>query len=217
MRDLNDDVKKYLDQLPAEKFTDQELATIIEKSEINKQSQRKPKLVLWQKFAVVCCCLLAIVPCVLLPILLKPQRQEPYYGDDEVTQTDLERSFVEEYFQQNFPQYSFIFEECDINNMSGIYETKSNKLVAINLTVRKKAIPKTPLEINLILDRRYKYGQHDRYIDEAEISNKEDYVLYRRDVGTFNKTEIWALIEHQNYKLYLLFDLKDENFFEKFL
>ena len=80
-------------------------------------ASKKANVNLWKSFAIACCCLLVILPCVLVPTLWPSKPDQSFYGDDEVTQTELEQTYVEEYFAQHFPQYSFIFDDCTIDHL----------------------------------------------------------------------------------------------------
>lgn len=178
---------------------------------------KKANVNLWKRFAIACCCLLVILPCVLVPTLWPSKPDQSFYGDDEVTQTELEQTYAEEYFAQHFPQYSFIFEDCTIDHLYGYYENKSNSLLAFSLILQKNDIPFTNVEFNLILSKRYKFGKHDEYIDGAEISKRKEYTLYKKYVSNMDENEIWSLLDYTKFKLYLSLEIADEEFFEKFL
>lgn len=224
-RNLEKEIRaNYEKRLQAPEMTPQMLEKwhnrVVENAQQNKNTKRVPSpLVLWQKLAIVFCCIVMLLPCILVPTLWP--KPETYYGDDEVEQVDLTVEYAQEYIQQNYDQYSFVFDDCEVEYSFGYRETKSSRLVAISMKLNKIDVPFTSLELNLIVDKRYKYKYEDNYKSKVEATVNVDYIFYRKDEEEMYSVRIFVLLEYKNYKLFLNFKsqygIKDEEFLEKFL
>ena len=77
----------------------------------------------WKSFVAAICFIAVILPCILIPVLSKSDsNNDRYYTENDVQRVELQKDFMETYINQNYPQYNFIFEDCDFNGGFGYYE-----------------------------------------------------------------------------------------------
>ena len=86
----------------------------------------------WWKYAISSVSLIAIILCIVLPITLKPVQ---YYSYTELTRIDLTLDETQEYIEQNYPKYSFLFTDTDINFSYGLYGGED--IYILNITKNK--------------------------------------------------------------------------------
>ena len=180
----------------------------------NKVNENKPnKKGFWIKFAygaTAVCCLIAL--CIILPFALRP---EELYTYTDLVRHDLTLDYCQEFIDENYPKYSFIFEDCDITTIYGYYA--ENELYVLELEGTKNDIPFTYLEFTLIINQEIDYPEREYYIMGAEITQNDNYVLYKKVANNFENQGLFALFDYDNYDLYLSFDIDDEEFLNKFL
>lgn len=162
------------------------------------------------------CCLLILIPCIVLPIVLRDD-EEKYYSENEVLQEEISKDFLTQYFAENYSQYSFVLNECDISYMYGYYGNQSKELLAVSLELYRKDVPFTKIEFDLILTNRYQFKSHSLYTKDSTITDKNDYRLYYKEPEAMFGKELYGMLEYNKYKLYIHMNLNDTEFFEKFL
>ena len=180
----------------------------------NKVNENKPnKKSFWLKFAygaTAVCCLIAL--CIILPFALTP---EELYTYTDLVRHDLTLDYCQEYINENYPKYAFIFEDCNFTVSYGQYA--EDDLYILGLRGTKNDIPFTYLEFTLILNQDIDYPEREYYIMRAEITQNDNYVLYKTIANDFENQGLYALFDYNNYDLYLRFDIDDEEFLNKFL
>ncbi len=181
-----------------------------------KKVQKRVQISFWKNLAVAACCLLILIPCIVLPIVLRDD-EEKYYSENEVVQEEISKDFLTQYFAENYSQYSFVLNECDVLFSYGYYDNENKQLLAVSLVLDKQDIPFTKIEFDLILSRKYKFKGHDSYIKDANISKGQDYILYQKVTESFYDEEFHGMLDYYKYKLYIHMNLNDTEFFEKFL
>ena len=175
----------------------------------NKTTRKK----IWIKFlsiATTMCCV--IVLCVVLPLTLK---QKPLYTYTDLTRIEIPVEDSRDYIDEYYPEYSFIFDDCNILVSYGQYS--DDELCILGLSGTKKDIPFTYVEFTLIINQTIDYPEREDYIEEAEIIQESDFVLYKKLISNIQTQELYALIDYKNYDLYLKFDINDEELLNKFL
>ena len=180
-----------------------------------KRAVKRVHVSFWKNLAVAACCLLIMIPCIVLPIVLR--EDESYYSEDDVVQEEISKEYLTQYFSENYSQYSFFLDECDVLFSYGYYDNTNKQLLAVSLVLDKQDIPFTKIEFDLILTNKYKFKGHDSYVKDAVISKQQNYTLYQKLTESFYDEEFHGLLEYPKYKLYIHMNLNDSEFFEKFL
>ena len=179
----------------------------------NKVNENKPnKKSFWLKFAygaTAVCCLIAL--CIVLPFALRP---EELYTYTDLVRHDLSLDYCQEFIDENYPKYAFIFDDCDIISTYGQYA--EDELYILELEGTKNDIPFTHLEFTLVINQEIDYPEEDYIIDSETIENS-NYILYKKVLIDFQNQSLLALFDYENYDLYLRFNIDDEEFLNKFL
>lgn len=205
-------------------LTPEQRERIFKTLEENKQKQektaqqpqpKKKRLAKWKQVLIATCCLVLIVPCVLLPFLLKPE--EKYYTDDDLNQVEITLQQAQTFIANNYSKYSFIFDDCEISFLYGYYENGTDNLIALSLILNKKDIPYTTIQFDLINTKNYTFARHNLFIENATVTEMQNYTLYKIVENKMYNKKILAYLEYNNYKLYLEFKSIDNGFLEKFL
>jgi len=169
----------------------------------------------WKSFVAAICFIAVILPCILIPVLSKSDsNNDRYYTENDVQRVELQKDFMETYINQNYPQYNFIFEDCDFNGGFGYY-AENNRLMALSLEMIRKVIY-IDVTINIIVDNHYYFSADSTYKNQATITNREGHKLYYKEVENFYETTIYGLFEFKDYSLYLMLSDSDNTFFNKF-
>ena len=180
----------------------------------NKVNENKPnKKSFWLKFAygaTAVCCLIAL--CIVLPFTLRP---EELYTYTDLVRHDLTLDYCQEFIDENYPKYAFIFDDCNFTVSYGQYA--EDDLYILGLRGTKNDIPFTYLEFTLILNQDIEYPEREDYFIDAEITQNPDYILYKKIQIDFQNQRLLVLLDYDNYDLYLRFDIDDEEFLNKFL
>ena len=205
-------------------LTPEQRERIFKTLEENKQKQEKtsqqpqPKkkhLAKWKQVLIATCCLVLIVPCVLLPFLLKPE--EKYYTDDDLNQVEITLQQAQTFIANNYSKYYFIFDDCEIISSCGYYENGTDNLIALSLILNKKDIPYTVINFDLINTKNYTFAKHSLFTEKATMTEETGYNLYKTVENKLYNKKILAFLEYSNYILYLEFKSIDNVFLEKFL
>ncbi len=207
---LNDCINKICDNEEPVRLSDERISQL--RASIRKE---KPKRKFGAQLAGFATSLACFVTCIVVPVALN--NTERYYGENDVEQEEIANTFFFDFINTNYPQYNFIQEDCDIENVYGYYSNDNHTLLAISSDLNKKDIPFTTVEFNLVMTNKYVFKYHSIYIDNAEITQYDNYTIYIKSKKTETNEKIYYLLEYSNYKLYLYFNLNDENFLEKFL
>lgn len=181
------------------------------KNEVKTNKPKKKQF--WFKLtcgATALCCLIAL--CIVLPLTIKP---EPLYTYTDLTHHELSLDFCQEYINDNFSNYAFIFDDCNFLTNYGKYAKDS--LCILGMEGTKNDIPFTHLTFTLVLNQDIDYPEKVDYIWDAEIIENSDYVLYKKVLNDFQNQKVYALLDYDNYDLYLKFDIIDEQLLNKFL
>lgn len=181
------------------------------KNEVKTNKPKKKQF--WFKLtcgATALCCLIAL--CIVLPLTIKP---EPLYTYTDLTHHELSLDFCQEYINDNFSKYAFIFDDCNIITSYGKYAEK--ELYILTLEGSKKDIPFTYLEFSLIINQDIDYPDKDDFLWDSEKIEYTDYVLYKKVLNDFQNQRLYALFDYNNYDLYLRFNINDEELLNKFL
>ena len=180
----------------------------------NKVNENKPnKKGFWLKFAygaTAVCCLIAL--CIVLPFALRP---EELYTYTDLVRHELTLDYCQEYINENYHDYAFIFDDCDIISTYGQYA--DDEMYILGLTGNKKDIPYTYIELNLIINQDIDYPEKENYIIDSEITENSNYILYKKVLNDFQNQSLLAVFDYENYDLYIKFNIDDEEFLNKFL
>ena len=180
----------------------------------NKVNENKPnKKGFWIKFAygaTAVCCLIAL--CIILPFALRP---EELYTYTDLVRHDLTLDYCQEFIDENYPKYAFIFDDCDITTTYGQYA--DDEMYILGLTGNKKDIPYTYIELNLIINQDINYPEEDYYVIGAEVTQNSEYILYKKVIDGVQNQILYSLLDYDNYDLYLRFNINDEEFLNIFL
>lgn len=193
----------------------QKQAELQTKQQAEQPKSKKKNLAKWKQIVIATCCLVLLVPCIVLPFVIKPE--EKYYTDDDLSQVEITIEQAQSFISTNYSKYSFIFDDCEIISSCAFYENNSDKLIALSLILNKKDVPYTNIQFDLINTKNYTFARHSSFIENADITEKENYTLYQIEQKKGYKTNILSLLEYKNYRLYLEFKNKDNVFLEKFL
>ena len=181
------------------------------KNEVKTNKPKKKQF--WFKLtcgATALCCLIAL--CIVLPLTIKP---EPLYTYTDLTHHELSLDFCQEYINDNFSKYAFIFDECNFSVSYGQYA--KDELYILGLRGTKNNIPFTYLEFTLIINQGINYPEKEDYIVGAEIIENAEYLLYKKVMDGFQNQIIYALFDYDGYDLYLKLNINDEDLLNKFL
>lgn len=180
----------------------------------NKVNENKPnKKGFWLKFAygaTAACCLIAL--CIILPFALRP---EELYTYTDLVRHDLTLDYCQEYINENYPKYAFIFEDCDFTVSYGQYA--EDDLYILGLRGTKNDIPFTYLEFTLIVNQEIDFPEEDYYVIGSEVTQYDEYTLHKKVVDGVQNQILYSLLDYDNYDLYLRFDIDDEELLNKFL
>lgn len=179
----------------------------------NKVSANKATRNMWIKIlsiATSMCCI--IVLCVVLPLTLK---QKPLYTYTDLTRIEMSLEDSKDYIDEYYPEYSFIFDDCNILVSYGQYA--DDELCILGLSGTKKDIPFTYVEFTLIINQTIDYPEKDTYVTGAEVVQNERYTLYKKVIQNLQNQVLCTLLDYKDYDLYLKFDIDDEDLLNKFL
>ena len=210
----NDEFKKNVTEYFDENLPDYDEEMLINlKREYRKTYEKKTKPNLFKKVLIPICCLLILIPSIVLPICLI--KKENYYSEDEIQKEYLTKEFTKDYLQNNFSYLSFLFDEFDINIINGYFIKSNNKLASISFEATKNDIPFTELKFNLIADKHYRYSRHDLFTINSKIETHDNYKLYSKMVEEVYTSQYFYLFEYKDYNLFIVLDTLDEDFLTK--
>lgn len=209
---INKQINEYFNETTPEPDK-KTLQMLILKMRENKNKSQKFQ---WKKFAVAICAVLLITPCILLPILLK-DKKENFYTSNNTVKTKLSYQYTINYFNTNLPKYLFLFEECNLNYSYGFFAEETNNLLSVSLEFDKKDIPFTNLKIEFVVNKNYSIENKSVYIENATITQNNNYTLYEKEVVNFNNSLYYKCFVYENFEIYLIMDFNDIEIFEKFL
>lgn len=220
MNDIEDKIKQYFkDSNDIPNLSETQIQNIHNKISTNKKkNSTKPILM---KLLISICCILIITPCFIIPILqFNKQNKTPspppaYYTDNTANQVVLDYEFTTNYIASNYPQYNFIFTDCQTSITLGYYD--NNILLALDITLIKNDPPFSDLKFVLVTQDNFNYSDHNNFINTSNIETFENYILYKTENTSFYDTTIYGLFDYENYNLYITVNRSDNEFFEKFL
>ncbi len=218
MNDVEKNIRKYFqDQDEAPDLTQGQIDHIHNQILLGKRLHKRRIL----KFALIGVCLvLTILSCTVIPLACMAQKptDKPtkYYTDSTANQVNLEETFVKDYINTNYPQYNFIFEDCNVSVFAGYYDDEQN-LLALDLSFIKKDLPYSNIKFMLVEQRNFDCSERDNFVESAEITINDKYKLYKTLNETFYNTTIYGLFEYKSFSIYLTIDRSDFDYFEKFL
>ena len=212
--EIDEKLEDYYKNKPIPQLDEQTKEKLRDKIRQN-QANARPRKNMFKKLSILATCLILIlIPCIVLPIALKPEK---YYKDNNVTQTELTTEYVTSYINENFEQYNFIFSECEVTYTYGIYSTDTNELLSINIELFKLAPPFSTIKIDLVVNKNLELSKYESYFADSEVITNDNYTMYKKTIETLLDTKIWACLEFNNYELYLEIDRLDEDFFNMFV
>ncbi len=213
-KELENEINSYFDNKSIPQLDNAEKDRL--KNKINENKNAKPCRYHLKLTSILACLLILIItPCIVLPLTLRQNKKS--YGDNQLSQTLLEREYVQDIISTKYPKYNFIFDDCKLQSMYGYFSPdKENKLLAMTFRLEKYDIPYTKCNAILVMEKNFIYSQHKNYILNAEITQTEDYKLYINKEISLISNRFLSLFEYKNYKLYLNFEINDQEFFEKF-
>ena len=224
---MNKNIKHKIDSYFSKDLPDPDMALFDQiKAKIPEQKVKVQNRGLSLKFRwlISCFTLVAIIlPSILIANFFHPNKKititptevpKRYYTSGEVNKIEITNEEINNYINDNFPKYSFIFDECNIQDTFK-YEFEDN-IVEVSLVATEKV---SPLRINfyLITDNYYNYDDDSAYRSNAVIEEKEDYTLYYTELVNMYFTTVYELFKYENYRLYINFNYKDESVINKFL
>ena len=213
---LENEIIEYFDnqEVPELKNKDSLLKAV----ELNKE---RKKIVISKRLTTIACSLCLILLTILPIIALtykEPSAPPPiYYGVDEATRINLSLEQTQTYISTNYPQYNFVFDDYSCNRMVGYYEPNTENLLALQIMGNDKVLPFISIEINLIVSEQFIFNEHDSYIDDSEFIETNEYSMNKIIKQTQFKEYLSAYISYPNYKIYLNFNIADENLLNKFI
>lgn len=215
-----DDFEKQIEQVfVTESIPDLDESTIAQLKNRVKLNKTKhttnSNTLFWKRFAICCCAVILLLPCILLPILLNGN--EKFYAENNAVQVNLTSEFLSSYINKNYNQFSFILETCDAENITGLYDENRKNLLAMKMVLNKNDMPYTNIKMSMIVDRYFQTEDHNIYVKNATKVEDENYILYKKEIKSMYKTNYYFLIEYKSISIYLIMNKNDVNFIEKFL
>ena len=155
-----------------------------------------------------------------IPYWTKDKDPEPeiirYYGDDNTVQITLTEDFVKKYINTNLPNYNFIFEDCSVSDILGIYdEETSQELLALTFKANKLNTP-VMIEINIVLNKNYTYSEHNNFILNATTEKIDNKTIYSKQISVGIYTKYYYLFERPTYNTYLILNINDLDIINNF-
>ena len=144
-----------------------------------------------------------------------PTKQPSYYMDNELSELDTDSNFMQQFIQNNYDKYLFIFsDEYEIEKCTKYSKDENIKMIKLKLF--KNSPPFTELELVLITDNYLVYNYDNNFKKSATISTTNNYTMYYTKNEGIYSNQINVLFEYQTYRLYLTFNTEDLDFLEKF-
>lgn len=141
---LNKSIKNYFEEeIPEPDNTELEKL----KCQLRTQKAKNPKLQTFKKFALAMVVLLILIPSIALPIVLKKDNIR-FYKDDELTKVELQYNDAKNILSNNYPEYTEVFEICDLDSSYGYY-SDDNKLISIDFLFIKTDLPFITLTLQI--------------------------------------------------------------------
>ncbi len=190
------------------------------KSEINNYEIKKqmPKPNLWKIILSWSCVVLVAILSIILPLVLKNDVDQTtqYYTENDVEQINLDSEFVNNFINENFYNYIFILEECNIIEARGIYLKDTNNLLALSLELFNE-FTFTELDLNLVINNNYTYNKDSFYKKDAEITTVNNVKIYKKVSGEIYSKVYNVLLQFENYNIYIEMNNDDQDFINKFI
>lgn len=190
------------------------------KNQLQKNKELRKNIIIFRSIAAMSCLVLIVISC-LIPVWMKddetssPPEVIKYYGDNDIVQVEVSQDFVQEYINTNIPNYNFIFEDCELSDITAIYDKETKKsLLALNLKLDKNYTP-VKLTLNIVLNKNYTYSKHSYYIDTPNIEPLENKTIYTKEKVDINYN-LFVLIDRKTYNTYLNLNINDGEILNKF-
>ena len=184
---------------------------------LERNKKLRPRIVVFRRTALACILILVATLSCLIPIWMNNNDDDPpvrYYGDDNTVKVELTQEFVQDYINKNISNYNFIFEDCSVSDILGIYQETSTELLAISMLASKTDTP-VIININIVLNKNYTYSDHSKYIKDAEVEELENMKIYTREFNNVNYS-LYTLIDRPTYYTYLVLNINDSEILSKF-
>lgn len=215
---------KSLEEEIIEYFDNQEVPELKNKDALLKaveMNKERKKITIGKRITTIACSfcllLLTIIPVIALTYK-EPSAPPPiYYGVDEATRIDLSLEQTQTYINTNYPQYSFIFDDYTFDELVGYYEPNTENLLALKIVGSDNVLPFILLEMNLIVSNQFIFNEHDSYILDSEFVQTNEYSMNKIIKQTQFKEYLKAYVSYQTHKIYLNFNIVDENLLNKFI
>lgn len=215
MKKIEDDLKNIFSE---EKIPEISSAKLEELNALVRENKKDSKMPFLKYALISVCCVVAILG-VLIPVIRHFNKTESprYYSDSTVNRVALTQEYVQNYIYNNYQKYYILFERCNYEKSSGYYAPDTNKLLAIHINMQEKDIPNTNVALLLVVDNHFIFEEEDNYIENAEIINNENYVLYKKTLlSTFNEM-MSGYFKHKSYSIFLKLNIVNEDLFNIFL
>ena len=189
----------------------EDLDMLINKLQSVEQKPKKNKSFFTFKWITAFASILLIITSItLLAILVPKPTPEKYYQDDDVEMVTLEIDNAKNIISSQYPQYSIIFEICEVDCAFGYYTIKDNILVSIKIQLSKNDIPFTACDLQIDLTKNYENGNMESYKLNATITEYENYTLYSKEAIDMYETFYFYLLEYNNHIVYLKTNINDD-------
>ena len=213
---MNDEVLKkcaneYFVNTPASDIKPEIYNTLRQKVMQNKK-QKDEKKSFWTRISLCASSALLLVICIALPFLIN---NNEFYAEMDLPKHVIETTEAESFIDENYPQYSFIFDDYDVTLCEGYY--KNNNLQLFSLSAIYKNDNTMTLELNLVMSNRLIFSEHDDYSLNADFSQHENYSLYYRETTTLLTKNTYLLQIFNNYNIYLKFANAEQTLIDNFL
>jgi hypothetical protein len=211
---FNEQLNEYYDSTIPEP-SNEDLNVLINKLQAVEPKAKKVNHFSTFKWVTTFVSLLLIITSVTLLAIFVPKStpgtpEEKYYQDDDVEMVALEIDNAKNIISSQYPQYSTIFETCEVDCAFGYYTIEENVLVSIKIQLTKNDIPFTACNLQIDLTKNYENGIIESYKLNATITENENYTLYTKEVQKIHETLYYNMFEYNNYIIYLSTNFNDD-------
>ena len=213
---MNDDFLKqcaniYFVDTPASDIKPEIYNSLRQKVMENKR-QKQEKRSFWTRISLCAPSALLLVICIALPFLIN---NNEFYAETDLPKNVIEITEAESFIDENYPQYSFIFDDYEITLCEGYY--KNNNLQLFSLSAQHKENNSIILTFNLVQSRNLIFSENKDYTSNATITPNENYTFYYKEINNINTSQVYMLLDYSQYDLYIQFNIKDQTLIDRFL
>ena len=221
MNDLENKIQKYFETKSFPTPNQDEKTKLME---LTKQN-RKPKRNIVQKVGLSLATCVVLLIAIILPIALNGNTkslppQEPqisYFTDTDLMQKTISEIDCFNLLDSHCARYSNVLSLGNVYSVVGYYIPNTDKILAFKIAMAKTEIPFTEMTLTFVISEQFVNSVHESYISKAEVVETSEYKLYKKESNILYGESLTAYFEYSNYKLYLNFDMIDEELFEQFI